>query len=66
MDNLEEQLSRPRIEDEDGPVDGLCRQVTLERLKDSCIIIGNGSRLPEMMKCSQTLYFRLIQYFGGV
>ena len=32
MDDLEEQLSRPRVEDEDSPIDGLRRQVALERL----------------------------------
>lgn len=32
VDDLEEQLARPRVEDEDSPVDGLGRQVTLERL----------------------------------
>lgn len=32
VDDLEEQLARSRVEDEDSPVDGLGRQVTLERL----------------------------------
>mmetsp|Transcript_8475 Transcript_8475/g.28819 ORF Transcript_8475/g.28819 Transcript_8475/m.28819 type:complete len:688 (+) Transcript_8475:1085-3148(+) len=34
VDDLEEELARARVEDEDGPVDGLCRQVALERLVD--------------------------------
>ena len=34
VDDLEEQLARPRVEDEDGAVDGLRRQVALERLVD--------------------------------
>mmetsp|Transcript_51851 Transcript_51851/g.121766 ORF Transcript_51851/g.121766 Transcript_51851/m.121766 type:complete len:1251 (+) Transcript_51851:175-3927(+) len=32
VDDLEEELSGPRVEDEDGAVDGLRRQVALERL----------------------------------
>ena len=32
MDDLEEKLSRPRIKNEDGAVDWLRRQVTLEGL----------------------------------
>ena len=32
VDDLEEELPRPRVEDEDGTVDGLGRQITLERL----------------------------------
>ena len=31
MDDLQEQLSRARIEDEDSSIDGLCSQITLER-----------------------------------
>lgn len=35
VDDLEEQLSRPRVEDENSSVDGLRRQVTLKRLSTS-------------------------------
>ena len=34
VNDLEEQLARPRVEDENGPVDRLRRQVALERLVD--------------------------------
>ena len=34
VDNLEEQLSCPRVEDEDGSVDGFSCQITLECLVD--------------------------------
>jgi hypothetical protein len=34
VDDLQEQLSSPRVEDEDCPVDWLCRQVTLKRFVD--------------------------------
>lgn len=34
MNNLQEELSSPRIEDEDSSIDGLGRQVTLECLVD--------------------------------
>ena len=34
MDDLEEELARSRVEDEDGAVDGLGGQVALERLVD--------------------------------
>ena len=34
VDNLQEELAGARVEDEDGAVDGLGRQVTLERLVD--------------------------------
>ena len=34
MNDLQELLTRARVEDEDGTVDGLRRQVTLERLVD--------------------------------
>lgn len=32
VNDLEEELSSPGVEDEDGSVDGLRRQVTLKRL----------------------------------
>lgn len=35
MDDLEEQLSCSRVEDEDRTVDRLGRQVTLERLREA-------------------------------
>ena len=34
VDDLEEELPRARIEDEDGAIDGLGRQVPLKRLVD--------------------------------
>ena len=34
VDDLQEQLAGPRVEDEDGAVDRLRRQVALERLVD--------------------------------
>ena len=34
VDDLEEELPRPRVEDEDGPVDRLGRQVALKGLVD--------------------------------
>ena len=34
MNDLEEELSGSRVEDEDGAVDRLCGQVALERLVD--------------------------------
>lgn len=45
MDDLEEQLTRTRIEDEDGAIDRLCRQVALKCLhkkgESNEYIIGN-------------------------
>ena len=34
VNDLQEELSGARVEDEDRTVDGLCREVTLERLVD--------------------------------
>ena len=34
VDDLQEQMARPRIEDEDGAVDGLRRQITFKCLKN--------------------------------
>ena len=33
VDDLEEELASPGVEDEDGSIDGLCGQVTLKGLK---------------------------------
>ena len=35
MDDLEEELASPGVEDEDGSIDGLCGQVTLKGLKQT-------------------------------
>ena len=43
MNDLQEELSRTRVEDEDGPVDGLGRQVTFKCLHTNKSILNEPS-----------------------